>query len=100
LVANFFLDARRAKPDLGEPIFIWGLVTDGGGGGETLFDRELGGNGGGGGIIVDLGGRAQGRGWGIIIDSSGVSGILGFLGGSCGGITVDSGGDTSGVMGN
>ena len=64
-----------------------GLGSDGGGG--TLFDRELGGNGGGGGIIVDLGRRAQGRGWGIIIDSSGVSGILGFLGGSCGGITVD-----------
>jgi hypothetical protein len=66
-----------------------GLGSDGGGGGGTLFDRELGGNGGGGGIIVDLGRRAQGRGWGIIIDSSGVSGILGFLGGSCGGITVD-----------
>jgi hypothetical protein len=85
---------------LRELVLILSLGSDGGGGGGTLFDRELGGNGGGGGIIVDLGGRAQGRGWGIIIDSSGDSGILGFLGGSCGGTTVDSGGDTSGVMGN
>ena len=99
-MAKFFLATRRAEPDLGELVIILGLGSDGGGGGGTLFDRELGGNGGGGGIIVDLGGRAHGRGWGIIIDSSGVSGILGFLGGSCGGITVDSGGDTSGVMGN
>ena len=99
-MANFFLATPRTEPDLRELVLILSLGSDGGGGGETLFDRELGGNGGGGGIIVDLGGRAHRRGWGIIIDSSGVSGILGFLGGSCGGITVDSGGDTSGVMGN